>query len=30
MKLSEMIRTALDKKGFNNLKDASKVLGISP
>jgi len=30
MKLAEMIRTALDKKGFNNLKDASKVLGISP
>ena len=30
MKLSEMIRTALDKKGFKNLKDASKVLGISP
>jgi hypothetical protein len=30
MKLSEMIRTALAKKGFNNLKDASKVLGISP
>jgi hypothetical protein len=25
-----MIRTALDKKGFNNLKDASKALGISP
>ena len=30
MKISEMIRTALDKRGFNNLKDASKVLGISP
>lgn len=30
MKLSEMIRNALAKKGFNNLKDASKVLGISP
>src|SRR5512145_722753 len=30
MKISEMIRQALDKKGFKNLKDASKVLGISP
>ncbi|HAS54498.1 MAG: hypothetical protein A2X56_09600 [Nitrospirae bacterium GWC2_57_13] len=30
MKLSEMIRTALEAKGFSNLKDASKVLGISP
>ena len=30
MKLSEMIRNALVKNGFNNLKDASKVLGISP
>lgn len=25
-----MIKKALDKKGFDNLKDASKVLGISP
>jgi hypothetical protein len=30
MKLSEMIRNALDKKGYKNLKDASKALGISP
>jgi hypothetical protein len=30
MKIAEMIKTALDKKGFKNLKDASKVLGISP
>jgi hypothetical protein len=30
MKISEMIKKALDKKGFNNLKDASKMLGISP
>jgi len=30
MKISEMIRQALEKKGFKNLKDASKVLGISP
>ena len=30
MKISEMIRHALEKKGFKNLKDASKVLGISP
>jgi hypothetical protein len=30
MKISEMIRQALEKKGFRNLKDASKVLGISP
>jgi len=30
MKVSEMIRQALEKKGFKNLKDASKVLGISP
>jgi hypothetical protein len=30
MKISEMIKNALDKKGFKNLKDASKVLGISP
>ncbi len=30
MKIAEIIRQALEKKGFNNLKDASKVLGISP
>jgi len=30
MKIPEMIRQALEKKGFKNLKDASKVLGISP
>jgi len=30
MKISEMIRQALEKKGFKNLKDASKVMGISP
>ena len=30
MKISEMIKKALDTKGFKNLKDASQVLGISP
>ncbi len=30
MKISEMIKNALDKKGFKNLQDASKALGISP
>jgi hypothetical protein len=30
MKISEMIKKAIDKKGFKNLKDASKVLGLSP
>lgn len=30
MRIAEMIRQALEKKGFKNLKDASKVLGISP
>ncbi len=30
MKISDMIRQALEKKSFKNLKDASKVLGISP
>jgi len=30
MKISDMIRQALEKKGFKNLKDASKVMGISP
>jgi hypothetical protein len=29
MKISEIIKKAIDKKGFKNLKDASKVLGIS-
>lgn len=30
MKVSDIIRQAMDKKGFKNLKEASKVLGISP
>ncbi len=30
MKIADMIRQALEKKGFQNLKSASKVLGISP
>ena len=30
MKIADMIRQALEKKGFKNLKDASKVMGISP
>jgi hypothetical protein len=30
MKVSEMIRQALEKKEYKNLKDASKALGISP
>jgi hypothetical protein len=30
MKISDMIRQALDKKKFNNLKDAAKFLDISP
>jgi hypothetical protein len=30
MNISEMIKTALEKKGYKNLKDASKALGISP
>ena len=30
MIVAEMIRKALDKKGYKNLKDASKALGISP
>lgn len=29
MNISEMIRTAVDKKGFKNLKDASAALGVS-
>ncbi len=30
MKLSEMIRDAIEKKGYKNLKDASKAMGLSP
>jgi hypothetical protein len=30
MKLSDMIRQALESKGYHNLKDASKALGLSP
>lgn len=30
MKIAAIIKNALDKKGFKNLKDAAKVLGISP
>ncbi len=30
MKIADMIRQALAKKEFRNLKDASKALGISP
>jgi len=30
MKIAEMIREALEKKGYKNLKEASKMLGISP
>ena len=30
MKIADIIKQALEKKGFRNLKDASKVLGISP
>ena len=30
MKTSDMIKEALEKKGFRNLKDASRALGISP
>jgi len=30
MKISKMIKDALDKKGYKNLKDASKMLDISP
>ncbi len=30
MKISDIIKEALEKKGAANLKDASKVLGISP
>lgn len=30
MKMSDMIKDALEKKGYRNLKDASKILGISP
>ncbi len=30
MKVSDMIKQAVEAKGFKNLKDASKALGISP
>jgi len=30
MKIADMIKNALEKKGYKNLKDASKMLGISP
>ncbi len=30
MKLSDIIRQALESKGYHNLKDASKALGLSP
>ena len=30
MHISDMIRQALEKKGYRNLKDASKDMGISP
>ena len=30
MKTSEMIKQALEKKGLKNLKESSKLLGISP
>ncbi len=30
MKVADMISEALEKKGFHNLKDAAKFLGISP
>ncbi len=30
MKVSEMIRTGIEKKGFTNLKQASAALGVSP
>ena len=30
MNISEMIRIAVDKKGFKNLKQASTALGVSP
>jgi len=30
MKISDVIKKALEKKGYKNLKDASKALGISP
>ena len=30
MKIAEIISEALEKKGFHNLKDAAKFLGISP
>jgi hypothetical protein len=30
MRLSRMIKAAIDKKGYKNFKDASKALGLSP
>ncbi len=30
MKLAEMIKNGMDKKGYKNLKDASRALEISP
>jgi len=30
MKIADVIKKALEKKGYKNLKDASKALGISP
>ncbi len=30
MKISEIIKHAIEKKGYRNLKDASKAVGISP
>ncbi len=30
MKLSEMIKEAIDKKGYKNLKEASRMIGLSP
>jgi hypothetical protein len=30
MNIAEMINQSLEKKGFHNLKDAAKFLGISP
>lgn len=30
MRLAKMIKNAIDKKGYKNLKDASRALGLSP
>lgn len=30
MKISEIIKQAIEKRGYRNLKDASKAVGISP